>query len=70
MREISYQQALDEAIAEEMRRDERVVIFGTDFTGDPMKEFGPQRVFITPISEAAMTGIGTGMAAENISDPS
>jgi pyruvate/2-oxoglutarate/acetoin dehydrogenase E1 component len=63
LREISYQQALDEAIAEEMRRDERVVIFGTDFTGDPMKEFGPQRVFITPISEAAMTGIGTGMAA-------
>lgn len=63
MREISFQQALDEAVAEEMRRDERVVLLGTDFTGDPMKEFGPRRVFMTPISEAGMTGVGIGLAA-------
>ena len=35
MREISFPQALDEAVAEEMRRDERVITLGTDFTGDP-----------------------------------
>jgi len=39
MREISFQKALDEAVAEEMRRDPRVITLGTDFTGDPIKEF-------------------------------
>ena len=48
MREITFLQALDEAVAEEMRRDERVITLGTDFTGDPIKEFGPQRVRFTP----------------------
>ena len=41
MREITFQQALEEAVAEEMRRDERVFTLGTDFTGNPAKEFGP-----------------------------
>ena len=41
MREITFQKALDEAVAEEMRRDARVITLGTDFTGDPVKEFGP-----------------------------
>ena len=40
MREISFQTALDEAVAEEMRRDSRVITLGTDFTGNPIKEFG------------------------------
>ncbi len=62
MREISFAQALDEALAEEMRRDERVITLATDFTGDPVKEFGPKRVRFTPISEAVMTGIGLGAA--------
>ena len=62
MREISFQKALDEAVAEEMRRDPRVITMGTDFTGDPVKEFGPERVRFTPISEAAFTGIGLGAA--------
>ena len=62
MREITFSLALDEAIAEEMRRDERVIIFGTDFTGDPMREFGPARVRYTPISEAVLTGMGLGAA--------
>ena len=35
MREITFPQALDEAVAEEMRRDARVITLGTDFTGDP-----------------------------------
>ncbi len=63
MREISFTQALDEAVAEEMRRDERVITLGTDFSGDPIKEFGPARVRFTPISESVLTGMGLGAAA-------
>src|SRR4051812_11133366 len=62
MRELTYQQALDEAVAEEMRRDPRVITMATDFTGDPIKEFGPSRVRFTPISESVMTGMGLGAA--------
>ncbi|HKA41025.1 MAG TPA: transketolase C-terminal domain-containing protein [Burkholderiales bacterium] len=63
MREITFARALDEAVAEEMRRDERVITLGTDFTGDPVKEFGPERVRFTPISESVLTGMGLGVAA-------
>jgi pyruvate/2-oxoglutarate/acetoin dehydrogenase E1 component len=62
MREISFQAALDEAVAEEMRRDPRVITMATDFTGDPIKEFGPSRVRFSPISEAVLTGMGLGAA--------
>jgi pyruvate/2-oxoglutarate/acetoin dehydrogenase E1 component len=62
MREITFQQALEEAVAEEMRRDHRVFTMGTDFTGNPAKEFGTERVRFTPISEAALTGMGLGAA--------
>ncbi len=62
MRDISFQKALDEAVAEEMRRDPRVITLATDFTGDPVKEFGPARVRFTPISEAVLTGMGLGAA--------
>ena len=62
MREITFAQALDEAIAEEMRRDARVITLGTDFTGNPLKEFGPARVRFTPISESVLTGMGLGAA--------
>jgi pyruvate dehydrogenase E1 component beta subunit len=62
MREISFQKALEEAVAEEMRRDSRVITMATDFTGDPIKEFGPSRVRFTPISEAVLTGMGLGAA--------
>ena len=62
MRELTFQQALDEAVAEEMRRDQRVFLMATDFTGDPVKEFGPNRVRFTPISEAVLTGMGLGAA--------
>src|SRR5688572_9035560 len=63
MRNITFRQALDEAVAEEMRRDERVITLGTDFTGNPIKEFGPQRVRFTPISESVLTGMGLGASA-------
>ncbi len=64
-------EAVKEALAEEMRRDSRVFIMGEDvaeagtafkvLTG-LVKEFGPQRVLDTPISEAGFTGIGVGAA--------
>jgi len=62
MREITFQKALEESVAEEMRRDPRVILLATDFTGDPIKEFGPERVRFTPISEAVLTGMGLGAA--------
>jgi pyruvate dehydrogenase E1 component beta subunit len=63
VRHLTFSQALDEAVAEEMRRDERVITLGTDFTGNPLEEFGPQRVRFTPISESVLTGMGLGAAA-------
>jgi acetoin:2,6-dichlorophenolindophenol oxidoreductase subunit beta len=62
MREITFQKALEEAVAEEMRRDQRVFTIATDFTGDPHAEFGPERVRFTPISESVLTGMGLGAA--------
>ncbi len=70
-RTITFGQAINEALAEEMRRDERVIILGEDVAeaGTPFKvlsglveEFGPQRIIDTPISEAGFTGIGVGLA--------
>ena len=70
-REITFGQAINEALAEEMRRDPRVFIIGEDVAeaGTPfkvlsglVKEFGGQRVMDSPISEAGITGIGVGAA--------
>jgi pyruvate/2-oxoglutarate/acetoin dehydrogenase E1 component len=70
-REITFAQAVREALAEEMRRDPRVFILGEDVAeaGTPFKvlsglveEFGKERVFDTPISEAGITGLALGAA--------
>jgi pyruvate dehydrogenase E1 component beta subunit len=70
-REVTFAQAIREALAEEMRRDPRVCIFGEDVAeaGTPFKvlsglveEFGAERVLDTPISEAGFTGMGVGAA--------
>jgi pyruvate dehydrogenase E1 component beta subunit len=70
-REITFAQAINEALAEEMRRDSRVFILGEDVAeaGTPFKvltglvaEFGKERVIDSPISEAAITGICVGAA--------
>src|ERR1700733_3074414 len=70
-RELTFAQAVREALAEEMRRDSRVCIFGEDVAeaGTPFKvlsglveEFGTERVLDTPISEAGFTGIAVGAA--------
>jgi pyruvate dehydrogenase E1 component beta subunit len=71
MRDITISAAINEAIAEEMRRDERVFILGEDVAeaGTPFKvlagladEFGTDRVRDTPISEPGFTGIAIGAA--------
>jgi pyruvate dehydrogenase E1 component beta subunit len=70
-RELTFAQAIREALAEEMRRDARVCILGEDVAeaGTPFKvlsglveEFGKERVIDTPISEAGFTGLGVGAA--------
>jgi pyruvate/2-oxoglutarate/acetoin dehydrogenase E1 component len=70
-REITFAEAVREALAEEMRRDSRVFILGEDVAeaGTPFKvlsglveEFGTKRVVDTPISEAGFTGIAVGAA--------
>jgi pyruvate/2-oxoglutarate/acetoin dehydrogenase E1 component len=70
-RELTFAQAVREALAEEMRRDSRVCILGEDVAeaGTPFKvlsglveEFGKDRVIDTPISEAGFTGVGVGAA--------
>jgi pyruvate/2-oxoglutarate/acetoin dehydrogenase E1 component len=68
---ISYREAVAEGIAREMRRDSTVVCLGEDIgaaegvfktTVGLFKEFGPQRVWDTPISEQAIVGAAMGAA--------
>ena len=70
-REIGYVQALNEAMAQEMERDRRVVLLGEDVgkiggifgvSAGLMERFGKERVRDTPISEAAIAGLGVGGA--------
>jgi acetoin:2,6-dichlorophenolindophenol oxidoreductase subunit beta len=70
-REITFAQAVREALAEEMRLDKTVCIMGEDVAeaGTPFKvllglleEFGKDRVLDTPISEAGFTGLAVGAA--------
>jgi pyruvate/2-oxoglutarate/acetoin dehydrogenase E1 component len=71
MRELTYTQALREALIEEMKRDPAVVLIGEDIgnyggvfkvTEGLIGMFGPERVRDTPISEAAFVGMAVGMA--------
>jgi pyruvate dehydrogenase E1 component beta subunit len=70
-REISYAEAIAEALRAEMRLDQRVFVMGEDVgafgglfggTKGLLDEFGPERVRDTPISEAALIGTGVGAA--------
>lgn len=71
MRKITYRQAINEALKEEMHRDERVFLIGEDIgvNGNVFKvleglidEFGADRVIDTPISESAIIGASLGAA--------
>jgi len=71
MVEMTVRQALNEAMAEEMRRDKDVFIMGEEVaeyqgaykvTQGLLQEFGPQRVVDTPITEHGFAGLGVGAA--------
>lgn len=71
MREITFAEAIREALREEMHRDTSVFIMGEDVgvfggvfgvTAGLYEEFGPDRVRDTPISESAIVGGGLGAA--------
>ncbi len=71
VRELSFGDAIKEAIAEEMRRDPSVILMGEDVAeaGTTFKvltglvdEFGKDRIIDTPISEAGFSGLGVGAA--------
>jgi pyruvate/2-oxoglutarate/acetoin dehydrogenase E1 component len=71
MREITYRQALQDALREEMQRDDAVFLLGEDIaefggsykvTAGLLDAFGAERVRNTPISEAAIVGAALGAA--------
>lgn len=71
VRELSYSQAIQEAMAIAMEADERVFLMGEDIgvyggafqvTGDLIERFGPDRVMDTPISELGGAGVAVGAA--------
>lgn len=75
MREITYAEAIREAMSEEMRRDPDVFFMGEDIglyggafglSVGMFEEFGPERVKDTPISEAAIAGAAVGAAATGL----
>jgi pyruvate dehydrogenase E1 component beta subunit len=70
-RQVTVREALRDAMAEEMRRDDRVFVMGEEVaqyqgaykvTQGLLDEFGPRRVIDTPITEYGFAGIGTGAA--------
>ncbi|MCM1565415.1 MAG: alpha-ketoacid dehydrogenase subunit beta [Dehalobacter sp.] len=72
---MSYREAINQALIEEMRRDDRIFIYGLDVadhkrifgsTAHLLEEFGTDRCFATPISEEAMTGFGLGAAMNGL----
>ncbi len=69
MHRVSYLQAINEALIEEMERDDRVFVMGEDVgwnlmgaTGGLTEKFGKERVRNTPISEAGFVGAAAGAA--------
>jgi pyruvate/2-oxoglutarate/acetoin dehydrogenase E1 component len=70
-RELTYLEAVREALIQEMRQDPEVFVIGEDVgvyggafgvTKGMLEEFGPERIRDTPISEAAIAGAATGAA--------
>src|SRR5438477_6111149 len=75
MRKIRFREALREAMSEEMRRDETVLLMGeevAEYDGaykvsqGMLAEFGPKRVIDTPISELGFTGVAVGAAQKGL----
>ena len=75
MTEVSYRQAITQALADELEADERVILFGEDVaaaggvfkaTEGLQDRFGPKRVLDTPISEQAIVGCAIGAAIRGL----
>ena len=75
IKSITYRQGLNEALAEEMRRDPRVFVFGIDVADHKrifgssqglVEEFGANRCFSTPLAEDGMTGFALGAALNGL----
>ena len=73
--QMTYLQAVGAALQEEMRRDDKIVMFGEDIaqfgnifgvTRGMLEEFGPQRIRNTPISETAIIGTALGAAVPGL----
>ncbi|MFC1840453.1 alpha-ketoacid dehydrogenase subunit beta [Thermodesulfobacteriota bacterium] len=62
MRKITYAEAINEALHEEFRRDDKTVHLATDMNEPLLEEFGEERVRSTPISESAFVGAAIGLA--------
>ena len=72
---ISYQQAISEALSQEMEQDPRVFVYGLDVADHKasfgsvaglVKKFGPKRIFSTPMSEDSLMGFGIGAALNGL----
>jgi pyruvate dehydrogenase E1 component beta subunit len=75
MKQMTYCEAINQALFQEMERDSSVVVYGLDVTDHKrifgstvglVEEFGPERCFMTPLSEDAMTGFGLGAAINGL----
>lgn len=75
MQKITYREAVNQALAEEMDRDVNVFLMGEEVaeyngaykvTEGLLSRFGPKRVMDTPISEAGFSGIGVGAAMHGL----
>ena len=75
MPELTYREAVRDALARALREDENVFVMGEDIaemggsmgvTQGLVQEFGPQRIRNTPISEMAITGAGIGAAMQGM----
>lgn len=75
MREIQFREALNEAMCEEMRKDDTIVLMGeevAEYNGaykvskGMLDEFGPKRIIDTPIAENGFTGIAVGAAMNGL----
>jgi len=75
MTEVSFRQAITQALADELEADERVLLFGEDVgaaggvfkaTDGLQERFGPRRVLDTPISEQAIVGCAIGAAIRGL----
>jgi pyruvate dehydrogenase E1 component beta subunit len=75
MKEVTFREAIAEAMSEEMRRDDSIYLMGeevAEYNGaykaskGMLDEFGPKRVIDTPISELGFAGIGVGSAMNGL----